>query len=58
VGLNERGDAGTGLGLWVTKSILDKHHATITVRSKPGRGTVFRIFFPLNAILSDSQASR
>ena len=42
-----KGDAGTGLGLWVSKGILDKHHATIAVRSKPGKGTVFRLFFPL-----------
>ena len=44
-----KGDSGTGLGLWVSKGILDSHHATIKVRSKPGRGTVFRIFFPLDA---------
>lgn len=42
-----KGEAGTGLGLWVSKGILDKHKATIAVRSKPGRGTVFRLFFPL-----------
>ena len=37
---------GTGLGLWVTKQIVDKHKATIRVRSKLGRGTVFSIAFP------------
>jgi signal transduction histidine kinase len=37
---------GTGLGLWVTKQIVDKHKATIRVRSKLGRGTVFSITFP------------
>jgi len=31
----------------VSKGILDKHNATIAVRSKPGKGTVFRLFFPL-----------
>jgi len=41
-----KGEAGTGLGLWVSKGILDKHHATIAVRTKPGCGTAFRIFFP------------
>jgi len=40
-------EAGTGLGLWVSKGILDKHHARITVRSKMGSGTVFRLFLPL-----------
>jgi signal transduction histidine kinase len=43
---------GTGLGLWVTHDIVDKHHGTITVRScfEPpeanGSGTVFMLFFP------------
>ena len=32
---------GTGLGLWVTKQIVEKHKATIRVRSKPRKGTVF-----------------
>jgi PAS domain S-box-containing protein len=38
---------GTGLGLWVTKEIVEKHGATIRVRSKPGKGTVFSIAFPI-----------
>jgi signal transduction histidine kinase len=41
-----KGDAGTGLGLWVSKGILDKHHSKIHVRSRVGRGTIFRIFLP------------
>jgi PAS domain S-box-containing protein len=43
-----KGDAGTGLGLWVSKGILEKHQSRIAVRSKPGSGTVFRLFFPLD----------
>ena len=43
-----KGEAGTGLGLWVSKGILDKHHATVAVRTRPGSGTVFRIFFPIS----------
>ncbi|HXS75422.1 MAG TPA: ATP-binding protein [Terracidiphilus sp.] len=43
-----KGEAGTGLGLWVSKGILDKHHAKIAVRTRPGYGTVFRIFFPVS----------
>ena len=38
---------GTGLGLWVTKQIVEKHGAHISVRSRPGTGTVFAIAFPL-----------
>jgi signal transduction histidine kinase len=52
-----KGEAGTGLGLWVSKGILDKHHATINVRSRPGSGTVFRLFFPLDTTtLGDAPA--
>jgi signal transduction histidine kinase len=47
-----KGEAGTGLGLWVSKGILDKHHARVAVRTKPGCGTTFRIFFPLFQDLS------
>jgi PAS domain S-box-containing protein len=42
-----KGEAGTGLGLWVSKGILDKHNARVDVRTKPACGTVFRIFFPI-----------
>jgi signal transduction histidine kinase/DNA-binding response OmpR family regulator len=43
-----KGETGTGLGLWVSKGILDNHGATVAVRSRKGAGTVFRIFFPLD----------
>jgi signal transduction histidine kinase len=49
-----KGEEGTGLGLWVSKGIIDKHQGTISVRSKPGRGTVFRFFLPLEAPLPDA----
>jgi signal transduction histidine kinase len=45
-----KGEAGTGLGLWVSKGILDKHHAQVAVRTKDGCGTVFRMFFPVNGV--------
>ncbi len=41
-----KGARGTGLGLWVTKSILDKHHARVRVRSREGVGTVVRMVLP------------
>jgi signal transduction histidine kinase len=50
-----KGDAGNGLGLWVSKGIVDKHRGTITVRSKKDRGTVFRIFLPLDTTASELQ---
>lgn len=42
-------DTGTGLGLWVSRSIVKKHGGSIRVRSHasgPKTGTVFSIFLP------------
>ena len=44
-----KGMGGTGLGLWITHELVQKHQGTIRVRSRqtPGRsGTVFVICFP------------
>ena len=38
---------GTGLGLWISKGIIDNHQGRIRMRSRSGRGTVFSIFLPL-----------
>ncbi|HEX5283507.1 MAG TPA: ATP-binding protein [Bryocella sp.] len=39
---------GTGLGLWVTRGIIEKHGGTIAYRTRtePPSGTVFRVFLP------------
>ena len=44
-----KGEAGTGLGLWVTRGIIEKHEGTIHFIStvRPGRsGTAFSVFLP------------
>jgi signal transduction histidine kinase len=44
-----KGQTGTGLGLWITSEIIQKHQGTIRVKSRvaPGRsGTVFSMFIP------------
>jgi PAS domain S-box-containing protein len=45
-----KGTVGTGLGLWVSKQIAEKHGGTVRVRSKTegsDHGTVFTIFLPM-----------
>lgn len=37
---------GTGLGLAVTRQIIEAHQGSITVESTPKEGTVFHIFLP------------
>jgi signal transduction histidine kinase len=40
-------DKGTGLGLFVVNYILDEYNGKIDVQSQKGKGTTFRVFFPL-----------
>ena len=52
-----KGITGTGLGLWVSKEIVDRHHGTIRVRSRQGREsetgcTIFRVFLPIDGVPS------
>jgi signal transduction histidine kinase len=42
-------DAGTGLGLWVSKTIVESHGGRIRARSRVGKGTVFSVVFPAAA---------
>jgi len=39
-------EGGTGLGLSLTRKIIDAHGADISVSSTPGRGSVFTVEFP------------
>ncbi len=40
-------ERGVGLGLSVTHGIIQEHHASVHVESKPGEGTTFTLHFPL-----------
>jgi PAS domain S-box-containing protein len=44
-----KGVTGTGLGLWVSKEIVDRHHGALRVKSSQSpkyHGTVFNLFLP------------
>lgn len=41
-----KNSTGTGLGLWLSSEILNKHGASIRVRSAVPKGTVMSVFFP------------
>ncbi len=50
--VRERGDtvSGTGLGLYISRQILDAHGGQIWAESEPGEGATFHVRLPLRAI--------
>ena len=49
-----KGMTGTGLGLWVSKEIVDRHRGLMRIKSSEAgghRGTVFNIFLPFDAVV-------
>ncbi len=49
----ERG-RGLGLGLAISRQIVERHQGRIEVKSEPGRGTVFTITLPMQAIIAQT----
>ncbi|HKD79486.1 MAG TPA: PAS domain S-box protein [Candidatus Angelobacter sp.] len=55
-----KSDVGTGLGLWITRNIIEKHGGTIRVWSRTGpngHGTAFSVFLPLEGKLVKTEQS-
>ena len=50
-----KGFNGTGLGLWVSHEIAQRHNGELRMRSRRGEpsGTVFTLFLPMNAVNRD-----
>jgi PAS domain S-box-containing protein len=49
-----KGVTGTGLGLWVSKEIVQRHRGELNVRSSQSpahHGTVFTLFLPFDAVI-------
>jgi signal transduction histidine kinase len=50
--------AGTGIGLYISKAIVESHGGTIGVTSEEGRGSTFTVQIPIYATVADKlQAS-
>jgi len=45
--------AGTGIGLYISKAIVESHGGTIAVRSEDGRGSVFTVSLPTFQSVAD-----
>jgi PAS domain S-box-containing protein len=55
-----KGATGTGLGLWVSKQIVDKHAGTIRMRSSTigdRKGTVFSVLLPVDTAAAEGGKS-
>ncbi len=50
-GHEEQGLGGLGLGLYITREIVELHGGLIDVRSTPGRGTTFMVRMPITSPL-------
>ena len=47
---------GTGLGLYLSRKIVESHGGTLTVESKPGKGAAFTVRLPLSGVVRAPQA--
>ena len=53
-----RGINGTGLGLYISRQIVERHGGTIAVESQPGIGSTFTVQLPLIPVQPQQAASK
>jgi len=44
---NDPGISGLGIGLYLTRQIIDRHNGKIWVESEPGKGSTFWVTLPI-----------
>jgi signal transduction histidine kinase/CheY-like chemotaxis protein/HAMP domain-containing protein len=48
-----KGKRGTGLGLAMVYGVMERHEGNIEIQSEPGKGTTFRLVFPVRTRLCE-----
>lgn len=48
---------GTGLGLYIVKTVLERHRAQIRVKDNTPSGSIFEVLFPLTNTLPEAESS-
>lgn len=51
-GGTDSGERSTGLGLFISKGIVEGHGGRLSAQSTPGEGTAFRLTLPLDSLIS------
>ena len=49
---------GTGLGLAIVKRVVDEHRGSMTVESKPGKGSCFTLLFPVDGLTDEEEKDK
>ncbi len=49
-----RNPTGTGLGLAIVKHVLNRHEGHLAIKSRVGKGSTFRCYFPKSRVIKES----
>jgi PAS domain S-box-containing protein len=53
-----KGERGTGLGLLLTRKVVQEHGGSVSIESKPGAGTAIRLAFPRRRLPKVAEEAR